>query len=181
MVQWERPSPFLIFFLNNPLYKIWVKRKVSKLDIKLGSTVLDFGCGTGIISYYLAEKVGLHGTVVATDISEPLIQLAKKRLKRCLNVQIKLGEIWELNLDSESMDEILIHYVLHEMPQEKRYKAVSELSRILKRDGRIRIFEPKPPHGIGVQEVKVMFKKVGLTQEKLNLSWRNFYAIYATN
>jgi ubiquinone/menaquinone biosynthesis C-methylase UbiE len=61
------------------------------------------------------------------------------------------------------------------------YKAISELSRILKRDGRIRIFEPKPPHGIAVQEVKAMFTKVGLTQEKLNLSWRSFYATYAKN
>jgi len=178
MLQWERPPSLVVFFLSNPVYKMWAKRKVSRLDIKPGSIVLDFGCGTGIFSYYLAKKVGPHGRVFAIDISESLIQLAKKQLKRCLNVEIKLGEIWQLDFDPESIDEIFIHYVLHEMPQKKRYKAVLEFLRILKKAGKIRIFEPRPPHGIPVKGVEAIFKRAGLKQNQLNLSWRSFSAVY---
>lgn len=178
MLQWGKPSPLVIFFLSNPVYKMWAKRKVYKLDIKPGSTVLDFGCGTGIFSYYLSKKVGPYGKVIAIDISESLIQLAKKQLKRSLNVEIKLGEIWQLDFDPETIDEIFIHYVLHEMSEKKRYRAVLEFLRILKKDGKIRIFEPKPPHGIPVKEVQAIFKWAGLKQNQLNLSWRSFSAVY---
>jgi SAM-dependent methyltransferase len=40
---------------------------------------LDVGCGTGATTLELAEQVGRHGSVLAIDISEPMLGLARRR------------------------------------------------------------------------------------------------------
>jgi SAM-dependent methyltransferase len=45
-----------------------------------GESVLEVGCGTGAVTLPLAEAVGEHGRVVGVDISEPMLDLARRRV-----------------------------------------------------------------------------------------------------
>jgi SAM-dependent methyltransferase len=45
-----------------------------------GESVLEIGCGTGAVTLPLANAVGAHGRVVAVDISEPMLGVARQRI-----------------------------------------------------------------------------------------------------
>ncbi len=52
---------------------------ISEANPQPGDRVLDIGCGTGAVSLLAAQRVGPEGTVLATDISEPLLSRAAER------------------------------------------------------------------------------------------------------
>ena len=52
---------------------------IERLDIQKGSTILDLGCGIGVLTKVLAEKVGAEGKVVAVDPDGERLQVAKEK------------------------------------------------------------------------------------------------------
>jgi SAM-dependent methyltransferase len=67
---------------------------VARLGLAGGESVLEIGCGTGALTLPLTAAVGEHGRVVAVDISEPMLALARQRVdERGLhNVKLLLGD-----------------------------------------------------------------------------------------
>ena len=64
---------------------------------RIGSTVIDVGCGCGITTIELTRVVGI-------DVSEPMLALATKRLRTFANTTCRLGDAAELplhDLDAE--------------------------------------------------------------------------------
>jgi len=59
-----------------------------------GEWVLDVGCGAGTTSFEIAQSVGPSGGVYGIDISEPLLQYARKRaaISGVSNVQLVLAD-----------------------------------------------------------------------------------------
>ncbi|WCL53298.1 class I SAM-dependent methyltransferase [Gimibacter soli] len=53
-------------------------RLLEMADAQPGETVVDMACGTGLVSFPLAEKVGPNGRVIATDISERMIEIVRQ-------------------------------------------------------------------------------------------------------
>jgi SAM-dependent methyltransferase len=43
--------------------------------------VLDVGCGTGATTLAIGQQLGAHGTAVGVDISEPMIEVARRRAR----------------------------------------------------------------------------------------------------
>ena len=52
---------------------------IGRADVRAGECVIDVGCGTGATTARLAAVVGAHGSVLAIDISEPLLAVARRR------------------------------------------------------------------------------------------------------
>ena len=46
---------------------------MARAGVRPGECVIDVGCGTGTTTLQLAAAVGAHGSVLAIDISEPLL------------------------------------------------------------------------------------------------------------
>src|SRR5712671_3805412 len=67
---------------------------LARLGITGGESVLEIGCGTGALTVPLAAAVGEHGSVIAVDISEPMLEVARQRVaERALrNVTLLLGD-----------------------------------------------------------------------------------------
>jgi SAM-dependent methyltransferase len=59
---------------------------------RVGSTVIDVGCGCGATTIELARAVGPSGRVVGLDISEPMLALARERLGEFSNASCLLGD-----------------------------------------------------------------------------------------
>ena len=100
--------------------------------------VLDFGCGTGNFT----EKVINFNPkkIVAVDISEEAIKKAKNnpRLNR-KNIEYRVENCEDLSLNSDSFDIAYGSGILHHL---NLNKSLTELKRILKKDGKIIFIEP---------------------------------------
>ncbi len=73
------------------LFQLWYSKKeihnvISKLAMKKGYVVLDFGCGSGLTTLELARKVSNSGTIVAVDISENQLKKAFAKVEKATRI-----------------------------------------------------------------------------------------------
>src|SRR5947209_5695491 len=57
-----------------------LRRMIDDLPLASGDAVLDLGCGAGQFSAWLAERVGIGGTVEAVDPNEGVLDVAQQLL-----------------------------------------------------------------------------------------------------
>lgn len=105
--------------------------------IKDGDTVLDLGSGAGIDAILASKKVGKKGKVIGVDMTEEMIEKAKKNAKNqnVKNVEFLLGEIENLPVEDSSVDTIITNCVINLTPD--KAKTFSEAYRVLKPGGKI--------------------------------------------
>ena len=118
---------------------------LSKIGIKEGSYVVDFGCGAGNYVLPAGKIVGEMGRIYAIDNEQLVIdEINKKTQQQNLTNQIKTiktkGE-FSFPIDDYSIDFILIFDVLGAIANYKGIegikKLVEELHRIAKKEGKI--------------------------------------------
>jgi ArsR family transcriptional regulator len=110
-------------------------------------TVGDLGCGTGQVSELIAPHVA---KVVAVDGSTDMVQAARKRLKGLHQVDIRRGDMEALPIDDGQLDVAVVALVLHHVPEPAR--ALAEVNRVLKSDGRILIADMLPHDRVEYQQ-----------------------------
>ena len=107
------------------------------LELKGNEVVLDFGCGSGRFSYWIAPKVG---KVMGLEGTTEMIQLAEKN-RKADNVDFVLYDGIHFPVLSYLFDIILSVGVLQYMEGEKLKKTVSELAQYLKGNGKFYLIE----------------------------------------
>ncbi len=94
-------------------YSHFIKGVIEKMGIKPGQSILDLGSGTGRNDCFMAEKVGSQGRIVGLDISDEMLDRARKRCCKYANISFKRQRI-ELSLPyKEEFDKLFISFVLH--------------------------------------------------------------------
>jgi demethylmenaquinone methyltransferase/2-methoxy-6-polyprenyl-1,4-benzoquinol methylase len=70
-----------------PLYSLvgmrvnhWRRIAVDALDLQIGDTVVEVGCGTGLNFQLLERRIGHSGRVIGFDISEAMLEHARARV-----------------------------------------------------------------------------------------------------
>ncbi|MFC4304162.1 class I SAM-dependent methyltransferase [Cohnella boryungensis] len=84
----------------------------TKTHLKISDIVLDYGCGTGLISNEIAEYVkGIH----AIDISSKMIAIAENKAKErnIANINYAHTTIFEERYEKGSFDVVMVFHVLH--------------------------------------------------------------------
>src|ERR1035437_5263525 len=122
-----------------------VRDKVlANAHLKNGETLLDFGTGDGLIGFGAMEKVGADGKVIFSDISKQLLDVCKEcametgMLGRC---EFLTADAIDLSaVESESIDAVTTRSVI--IYVKEKQKAFDEFFRVLKKGGRISMFEP---------------------------------------
>ncbi len=107
------------------------------LELNGDETVLDFGCGSGRMTYWLAPRVK---KVIGLEVTPAMIRLAEEHRKSD-NVEFKLYDGAHFPDFPYPFDLILSVGVLQIMEGERLKKTVSELARCLKPDGKIYLVE----------------------------------------
>jgi ubiquinone/menaquinone biosynthesis C-methylase UbiE len=107
---------------------------LQEVDIKPGSHILDYGCGSGSYTIPAAQLVGESGKVYALDIHPLAVQrvqsvAAKKGLT---NIETVLSDC-ATGLPDNSLDVVLLYDTFHDLDEPD--KVLSELHRVLKPDG----------------------------------------------
>ena len=65
--------------LSFGLHRIWKRMAVNWSGVKSGGRALDLCCGSGDLTYLLAQQVGATGETVGVDFSAELLAIADAR------------------------------------------------------------------------------------------------------
>ena len=114
-------------------------RTLEALQLKAGESVLDVGCGSGLLAHDMATLVGESGRVTGVDISQDMLALAEQRCADLSQVLLKQSRAEKLPEGDESVDAVACVQVLLYVSDVA--SVLSEMHRVLKSGGRIAIIE----------------------------------------
>jgi SAM-dependent methyltransferase len=148
---------FWIFGKYHKLLPIWSRHweypwAILNADLHLGQKVLDAGCGNAPLLRYLAKPV-LQLELFGIDLDEKntqknwkqkLLELFGYRQieglpenNRCQNVILLKQSMANINFVDNYFDRILSISVIEHIPADEQLKAMAEMGRVLKPDGRL--------------------------------------------
>ena len=119
-------------------------RRLIEEYIQVGMNVLDVGCGTGEISFFLAEAVGNTGNVFGIDVNRSAIEAALERKKESGKRNISFSATDLNELVSGQYDAIFGRRIL--MYQPDPLDTIQTLKRVLKPGG-IMLFQESDEMG----------------------------------
>jgi ubiquinone/menaquinone biosynthesis C-methylase UbiE len=114
-------------------------RTLLALGLRRGESILDVGCGTGLLLEQEALAVGSEGHAEGVDTSADMLALAETRCEGLVQVNLQRGSADSLNFDDAFFDALSCTQVLLYVEQLER--ALVEYHRVLKPRGRIAIIE----------------------------------------
>lgn len=119
-------------FTSDPTEGVKIQSMVDLWNIEKGSRVLEVGGGTGDLSPYLMEKLGIDGRLVFLDISPEMVEKAKEKLHEYKNIQFFCADISDFSTAC-AFDNIIVFNAFPHFIDKK--KALSNIHRLLKPDG----------------------------------------------
>ncbi len=122
-------------------------------DLRTGNRVLDVAAGTGDQTLLVARRVGPNGYVLATDLSTNMLNAAAEaaRTAGLNNVETRVMDAENLDLDADSFDAVICRLGLHAFPNPP--KALRGMHRVVRRGGKVAALvhsaaEKNPYHGV---------------------------------
>lgn len=112
-------------------------------SIREGEVVVDLGSGGGLDVFLAAKAVGPTGKAIGIDMTEEMINLARKNAinpstgQAPANIEFHLSTIDQLPLADASVDCIISNCVINLAPDKP--KVFAEMARVLKPGGRVAI------------------------------------------
>ena len=120
----------------------YVAKGLERLHAQSGERILEIGPGTGHGLVILAQAVGDRNEVYGLDLSEGMINMARRRAERAgLTSQIKLqlAEATAVPYESDSFDAVFMSFVLELFDTPEIPVVLRECQRVLRDGGRISV------------------------------------------
>jgi len=124
----------------------WRQRLVRAVYDSHAASVLDLATGSGDVVFALADGLAPGVTLLGMDFCQPMLDEAVKKREenhRWTHIEFRLGDGMALPLPDASFEAITISFGLRNMVN--RAKALQEMRRVLKPDGRLFILEFSQP------------------------------------
>ncbi|WP_286171038.1 class I SAM-dependent methyltransferase [Lentibacillus populi] len=154
------------------------------LGVNSGDTVADLGAGNGYFTIPIAKNAE---KVYAVDIEPKMLEMLKENAgeEQLDNIQYVESDLDHIKLDDESVNKVIVAFVMHEVPNVDR--TLAEINRILKPEGQMLLLdweaietESGPPlhHRISSNEMINILERNGFDTEVVPLNPAN-YAVRA--
>lgn len=122
-----------------------IQRWLEYFGLKTSDSILEVGCGIGTVTELMLRYLSTEGKLLATDISDESLRLARERLAKYANVEVSKFNFVEKKLE-EKFDVIVLPDVIEHIPIELHGKLFKNLEAMLTDDGFIFIHIPDPNH-----------------------------------
>jgi len=122
------------------------KHILSLLELNSADRVLDLGCGTGVLTRMIADRLDskVGGVSVGIDAAAKMILVAGKK-RGSGNCRFEVMAAEDLSFEDQSFDAVVSSLFFHHVPLDLKEKALSESFRILRPGGRLIIADMHIP------------------------------------
>lgn len=133
---WDRAAPY---YESGWQDQLWPAQEMMlvEADPQEGEHILDVSCGTGLVTFPLAEIVGEKGQVFGIDISEGMIDKANQELTQQYfkNIQFTVADAEAIPFKDNYFNSVIcsLGFMYFPVPE----KAMKEMVRVVKPGGKI--------------------------------------------
>jgi ubiquinone/menaquinone biosynthesis C-methylase UbiE len=161
------------------------ERLLDKICWEGNETVLDVGCGRGLLTVGAAHRLS-SGKVVGVDVWQPGTITGNRadavfenaRLEGVADrVEVRQGDARDLPFEGETFDVVVSNYVVHELKtRNERTQMMHEIARVLKPGGRVALVD-----FIFTGECAAELQSSGVKAERLRDGFLSFWIAAVLN
>jgi SAM-dependent methyltransferase len=115
------------------LFEEYAEDLVSRVKVPAHGSVLETACGTVVVTRVLRKNLPAGVSLVATDLSPPMLEVAQKQLKDLPGITFKPADATALPFEDASFDTVLCQFGAMFFPD--KGKGYREAARVLKPGG----------------------------------------------
>jgi ubiquinone/menaquinone biosynthesis C-methylase UbiE len=115
------------------LFEPYAEDLVARLPIDPGDAVLELACGTGIVTRRLVDALPLGASLTATDLNEPMIEIARTKFEPSEPVTWQTADACALPFGDEWFNTVVCQFGLMFFPDKPA--ALREARRVLQPGG----------------------------------------------
>ncbi|MBL8098972.1 MAG: rhodoquinone biosynthesis methyltransferase RquA, partial [Anaerolineales bacterium] len=108
-------------------------------------STLQISCVYGDFSVKLAQRVTKNGSLDVVDVVPIQLDNVRRKLPTCDRVRILQCDSTKLQFANASYEQVVIFFLLHEVPASVKEKTLSEALRVLKPGGKLVIVDYHQP------------------------------------
>lgn len=126
-------------YLGDFFEKKYKKLALTQLQVQEGENVLEIGFGTGKCLKQIAEQVGETGRVCGIDISDGMLKVTHKRLRRAgliHRVELYREDAMELPFDTNTFDSVFMSFTLELFDTPEIPVILEQIQRVLRPGGK---------------------------------------------
>jgi demethylmenaquinone methyltransferase/2-methoxy-6-polyprenyl-1,4-benzoquinol methylase len=170
----EKAAPYydtILDLLTFKQYAGFQKKAVNILAPGRGEKILDLCSGTGRVASWMLQTVGEEGEVVGMDLSESMVEVAKRRYGGFKKAVFLHKDVTKPFGYQNYFDGIFTSYAFHELPEKKRLGALEHSYLALKEKGRMVVADFNPQVSGKDKIISLVFFKLF---ERGNLNFFSF-------
>ena len=121
-------------FFVPAIFHQWPPQLMKSAGLTEGHSLLEVGCGTGVLAREAIKVVGANGSVTGIDLSESMLGVARHLAP---DVDFQQGDVQTLPFSDQTFDRIIASFVLMFVPEQ--ISAITEMWRVLKPGGKLAV------------------------------------------
>ncbi len=162
-------------------YSAFIRNAIQKMNIQPEDKIADFGCGTGRNACLMAEYINSSGKIVGLDIGDEMVEQFEQNCEQFPNVNVKKQRIDEPINFEEKFDKVLLSFVFHGFPDDKKEIIIENVKNALKVGGSLFLLDWEE---FDLSKKSFLFQwafkkfECRLAQDYLKVNWKERLAVW---
>lgn len=146
VIHWAFGYDLLLWLATLGTERSYREKTLNLVNLRLGESVLDVGCGTGTLAIAAKRRVGPTGKACGIDPSPEMIARARNKAKKAaIEVAFEKAVVENLPFPDGTFDSVLSTTMLHHLGEKARRACVREVRRALRPGGRFLVIDFATP------------------------------------